>query len=284
MAFKDPIRRNIDIAKIDASDRLRATRQDWVDTFAESIQAGELLPAIEVVERDGKFRLITGAHRLKAHIQVGHTVILADVLDAAAYADDAACRLREIKENMARAGLTELDRAVAIATWKGIHESVRGINRGGRPSAGKTTAESAEVFSASFSTAAARALGISERSVFVAVSIATGIARDIRDRIATHPIADRQSELIQLSRETPERQAKIIDLMLADPPGASDVAEAIAALDRVPAPAAAAPWERLASKFSRLKEAQQHAFFAAHRTAITDWLAKHGEVIQPTKR
>jgi ParB family chromosome partitioning protein len=287
MAIKDPIRRNIDIAKIDASDRLRATRQDWVDTFAESIQAGEQLPAIEVVERDGKYRLITGAHRLKAHIQVGHSVILADVLDAAAYADEAACRLREIKENMARAGLTELDRAVAIATWKEIYEATQDVQKRGGDRRSDQIAESAKWFSERFSIASSKALGISERSVFVAVSIATGIARKVRDRIATHPVADHQAELIALSRETPDRQAKIADLMLADPPAARNVAEAIAAIDKVPAPATAAPWEKISSKFSRLKEVQQHAFFDAHEAAIAAWLAKRGGlggIIQPVTR
>ncbi|BBF92399.1 hypothetical protein BLTE_10840 [Blastochloris tepida] len=282
MPIKDAVRRSIDIAKIDASNRLRPLRQDWVDTFAETIRSGEPLPPIEVVERgDRTFRLITGAHRLAAHAQAGLTMVLADVVDAAAYADASAQQLREIKENMCRAGLTELDRAVAIATWKTIYESTENVRPRGRPRAEENSAESALIFSSSFSTAAAKALDISERSVKVAVAIATGLTADIREMIAADPIADRQSELIALAREVPERQWKILDILKADPPQAGSVAEAIAVLDgRATAPGKPAPWEKVSSTFSRLPPREQHRFFDAHQDAIALWIAKRGATPQ----
>ena len=99
--------RTIEIQKIDPGERLRATQQVWVDAFAEQIEAGDDLPPIEVVERaDGRFRLIAGAHRLAAHAKTGRGLIDADVKDPKGFAGEDACRLREIKENFYRAGLT----------------------------------------------------------------------------------------------------------------------------------------------------------------------------------
>ncbi|NJL07967.1 MAG: ParB N-terminal domain-containing protein [Methylacidiphilales bacterium] len=280
MPIKDSVRRSIDIAKIDASNRLRPLRQDWVDIFAETIRSGEPLPPIEVVERgDRTFRLITGAHRLAAHAQAGLTMVLADVVDAAAYADDAACRLREIKENMCRAGLTVLDRAVAIAEWKRIYEATQNVQKRGGDRRSDQTADSAVWFVESFSKASARALDISERSVQVAVAIATGLAADIREMIAADPIADRQSELMALAREAPERQWKIIDLLKADPPQAGSVAEAIAVLDKTPQ-AKPAPWEKVSVTFSRLPPRDQTRFFETHQDAIALWIAQRGAAPQ----
>ncbi|MDQ2084061.1 ParB N-terminal domain-containing protein [Xanthobacteraceae bacterium Astr-EGSB] len=270
--------KTIEIAKIDVGQRLRARRQDWVDTFAEQITGGEELPAIEVVERaDGRFALITGEHRMAAHLKAGRAEIVADVKDTAAFADEAACRLREIKENLCRAGLTELDRAVAIATWKAIYEAGNPTPKRGRPKTDEMFAESAKIFSSRFSTSSARALGISERSTYVAVEIASGIAEDIRAAIAAHPIADHQAELLALAHQAAARQAKIVKLLLDPESGVHSVADAIAAIDKTPAPAKSAPWEKLADRFAKLKETQQHAFFEAHHDAIELWLAKRGK-------
>lgn len=269
--------KTIEIAKIDIGTRLRARRQDWVDTFAEQITGGEELPPIEVVARaDGRFALITGEHRMAAHAQAGRTEITADVKDATAYADEAACRLREIKENLCRAGLTELDRAVAIATWKVIYQTDNPTQKRGGDRRSDQIAESAKWFSSRFSTAAARALGISERSVQVSIEIANGLAEDVRTAIAMHPIADHQGELLALAHQSPARQAKIVKLLLDTERGVHSVADAIATIDKTPTPAKAAPWERISNRFARLKEPQQHAFFEAHHDAITSWLAQRG--------
>ncbi|MDQ2084552.1 ParB N-terminal domain-containing protein [Xanthobacteraceae bacterium Astr-EGSB] len=270
--------KTIEITKIDVGQRLRARRQDWVDTFAEQITGGEELPPIEVVERaDGRFALITGEHRMAAHLKAGRTEIVADVKDPAAFADDAACRLREIKENLCRAGLTELDRAVAIATWKAIYEAANPVRKRGGDHRSDQSAESALWFSSKFSTVSARTLGISERSVHLAVEIANGIADDVRAAIATHPVADHQAELLALAHQSASRQAKIVKLLLDPESGVHSVADAIAAIDKTPAPGKSAPWEKLADRFAKLKETQQHAFFEAHHDAIELWLAKRGK-------
>lgn len=260
--------KTIPIDIIDASGRLRELRPDWVDTFAADIAAGEELPPIEVVEESGSYRLIVGGHRLAAHRKVGRTNILADVKDAAAYADDDTCRMREIKENLVRAELSVLDRAVALTEWKRIYEANNPQPKRGRPSADEMFAETAKIFVARFSEAAARAVGVSERSIYAAIEIAS-IVPSARALLALHPVADSQSELLALSRENATRQIKIAKLLVES--DIESVADAIAAIDKTPAPARAAAWEKLSNTFSKLKEAQQHAFFDAHEDAIRAW-------------
>jgi ParB family chromosome partitioning protein len=270
----------IEIETIDASGRLRPVNQAWVDTMAEEVAAGATLPAIEVVETaPGAYRLITGAHRLAVAGQLGFATIEAIVWPASAFADESKIRLKEIQENMLRYEQTELDRAVAIAEWKRIFEAANPTPKRGRKAAGEMIPESGNIFVERFSEAAARALGISESSVYVAVEIAKGLDQEVRLAIAAHPIADHQSELLALARQPAERQQAIVALLLDPDQGIGSVATAIAALDKTPAPARAPAWEKLSGRFSKLKESQQHAFFEAHFDAISLWLAK-----RPIKR
>ncbi len=266
---------DIEIAKIDATGRLRQINAGWVEAFIREIEQGATLAPIEVVETATGYRLITGGHRLAAHVQLGRTDIEARVWPASAFPDEGAMRLKEIQENILRFEPTELDRSVAILHWKQIFEDTRPKPKRGRPSK-EIAAESARIFAERFSTAAARAMGISERSVQVAVQIATGLSEETRIRIAFAPIADAQAELLQLAHQTPDRQSQIIGLLLAEPAAASSVAEAIAVLDRTPMPVRLTGWMKVSNTFARLKEDEQAEFFAAHADAIDRWMATRG--------
>lgn len=265
----------IDISRIDATGRLRPINPDWSAAMAETLAAGERLPPIEVVERGEGYRLIAGGHRLDAHKIAGRATIEAEVYSAAAFLDEAAVRLREIKENMLRFELTALDRAVHLATWKEIHEAAyEAPKRGRKPKKidAEKLAQDSAAFAKSFSKAAAAALRMSERSIQVAVQVAAGLALEIRERIARAPIADNISELLHLAHQAPERQAQIVGLLLADPAQAKSVAEAIAVLDRTPAPTRLTGWAKVSDTFSRLEPADQQRFFDAHADAVDRWL------------
>ncbi len=270
MSFK-----SIEIAKIDVGDRLRQIHPGWVQAFADEISQGATLSPIEVVETGERFRLITGGHRLQATVSLGRAEIEAKVWPADAFPNEGAMRLKEIQDNVLRFEPTVLDRSVAILAWKEIFEETMPKPKRGRPSA-EIAADSARIFAERFSAAAARAMGISERSIQVAVQIATGLSSGTRRAIAFAEIADNASELLQLAHQDPGRQAKIVDLLLSEPPQAGSVAEAIAVLDRTPAPAPLAGWERVSDRFSRLPASQQTRFFEAHADAIDRWLASRG--------
>lgn len=273
----------LDLAVIDAGDRLRKVLPARVEALAEDLDERGLLTPVEVVGplEAGGYRLIYGAHRLAAAQRLGWTEILAVIHAPDAFAGEAETRLREIRENLMRFELNPLERAVAIAAWRDIYEAANGKVKRGRTkksqdatiSSDTPELEAAERFSASFKEAAQQALGLHKDAVYRALKIAT-ISPEIRDRIADSPLAGNQSELLKLADQSPERQAQIVGLLLAEPAAAATVDDAIAILDKTPPAPAPKPWEQLCDRFARLKLADQRRFFAAHRDAIEAWLSE----------
>lgn len=271
---------SVKIAQIDATRGLRAVSDAWAQTIAEEAQrdGGPKWQPIDVVEAGaGQYRLVDGRRRLAASIRLGLDEVDARVLTATEYADEAAIQLHEIKANMLQSGVTALERAVYLAAWKNLHEAVNGPARRGRKSAAELAQNSAAIqsgeFVGAFSPLAAATLGISERSVQVAVQVARGISATVQARIAPTPLADTMSELLLLSGETAERQERIVGLLLADPPSALHVAEAIAIIDRVPAPRQLEMWETVYGRLSKLPDTQLDRLFDQMAPAIERWLA-----------
>lgn len=278
---------SISIAQVDANRRLRKALPSRSEALAEDIGQHGLLTPIEVVGPldDGTYRLIYGAHRLAAVKLLGWQEVPAVVHAPDTFADDAQERLREIRENLIRFELNALERAVSVAAWRDIYEAAQGKVKPGRKA--KTSPddisaklaligeEAVERFSASFSEAAQTAFSLSRRDVFRALKIAT-IPHEIRDRIADCALAGNQSELLKLAEQSADRQAQIVGMILAEPPLAATVEEAIAVIDKLPPAPKPGAWEKVSDKFSRLKQAEQHRFFNAHSDAVDLWLAKRG--------
>lgn len=270
----------VKISQIDATRGLRAVSDAWAQTMAEEAQrdGGPKWQPIDVVEvGTGKYRLVDGRRRLAASIRLGLDAVEARVLTAAEYADEATIQLHEIKANMLQSGVTALERAVYLAAWKDLHEAVNGPAKRGRKSAAELAQNSAAIqlgeFIGLFSAVAATTLGISERSVQVAVQVARGLSPTVKARIAPTPLADTMSELLLLSGETAERQERIVGLLLAEPPSALHVAEAIAIIDRVPAPRQLEMWETVYGRLSKLPDTQLDRLFDQMAPAIERWLA-----------
>lgn len=276
---------DIEISLIDALAGRRRLDPAWVATLSDLFASQGQLSPIELIEKDGRYRLVFGGHRLAAAQLIGWSTIRAVVKDAAAFASEAEITLREITENMARRQLSVLDRSVDIARWREIYEAVNGAVRRGRPTGKKNSANIAqfpdeasfEIFAGSFSEAAQRTFQLSKRSIELACRVAT-IAPDLRDRIALHAVADNQSELLSLAAEPAERQGQIVALLLADPAQAASVAEAISIIDRIPKPQPIQAWEKLSENFARLKQKDQDRFFALHESAIRRWLVNRGDM------
>jgi ParB family chromosome partitioning protein len=208
----------IKIAEIRVPASRRRLDPAWVATIMADIQAGNghMIP-IEVVpeKTDGyEYRLIFGGHRLAAVAGLGLAEIDAFVKDPKDVATETQIRKREIAENLIRRQLSVLDRAKDIADWRDIYDAEHGTGKTGR----KKTREIVEddelsaKFALNFSEAAQAVLGISRRSVFHALKIAT-IPEPIRQDISLHPVANSQTDLLQLAAETPERQAAIARLL-----------------------------------------------------------------------
>ena len=216
----------LQIAEIGLYDRLRPVSGSHVEALALSMAEIGLMTPVEV-RLDGKeYFLTSGAHRLAAAASLGWTEIEAVCLSGMTDDD---FRLREIDENLMRHDLNPLDRAVSLAERKRIYEAkhpeTRNGAQGGRGGAWN------ENDTVSFSKDAAEKTGLDERTIQRAVSIAEGIPTEVRARIAGTPVAEKQSELLALTKRTPIDQAKIVDAMLRENTPASSVNAAIAEID-----------------------------------------------------
>lgn len=266
---------DIDVSLVDVAAGRRKLDPNWVETLADLFASQGQMTAIEVIEAEGRFKLVFGRHRLAAAKQLGWGQIAAVVKTAADFAGEADIVQREITENLARRELSALDRAVDISRWREIYEAANGAIKRGRPSKLSQVAtindDAAETFSLTFSEAARKALGINRDMISRSTRIAS-IAPEVRDRLALHPIADNQSELLSIASEPADRQASIAALLTSEPAQANSVAEAIAVIDRAPKPQIEPRWQKLATSFSGLKPAEQERFFALHEAAIVLWL------------
>lgn len=266
----------IPLSSIETGERLRAADPAWVEFLAEEIAVDGLIEPIRVVIRGNGYRLVDGARRVAAHIQLGRDEIEARIEPEGALASDVAIRLAEIKGHLLRGALSALEHAVSVSAWCEIYQDVHGQPKRGR----KPTAAIADgddeigiALDTNWTEAAQQALGLSRIGVFRARRIAR-IEADIRARIALHPVSGIQRELLLLADLTPIRQAAVVDLLTADPAKATSVTEAIALLDSAPAARPVAAYERLYERFARLKAPEQERFFELNADAIETWVAK----------
>lgn len=271
---------DVPVDLIDVPAGRRRLDPSWIKTLSDLFASQGQLSPIELITAGGRFRLVFGHHRLAAGRTIGWSTIRAIVKDASAFASEADIALREITENMARRELSALDRSVDIARWREVYEAARGAVQAGRPKkSGQVDPISDEVverFAGSFAAEARRVLGVDANAIKRAMRI-TSIPAELRDRIALHTIADNQSELLALASQPAGRQAEVVALLTSEPAQATSVANALALVDRVPAPAPAQRWEKLSDAFSRLKEREQDRFFDLHEGAIRRWLAARGQ-------
>ncbi len=275
----------VKIADIDRSKRLRAINPEWAQALADEARETGVpqWSPIEVVALDKGYRLISGGHRTEAATLLGLDEIEAKVFDRSEFASEAEIRLREVRENLLRYELTALDRAIHLVAWKEIYETANAVDKRGGDRRSKATisadgTNSADLrnrsFAERFSLAAAKVLGVSEDSIARSLKIAKGISEPVRLKISAHPISNNASELLKLCGETATRQAQIAGLLLSDPPNAANVDEAIAIIDRTPAPRQLELWEATSAKLKRLPDTQLDRVFETLAPKIMAWMAR----------
>jgi len=208
---------DISIADIDTGFRLRAVDDGYAAMLAENIrETGRLRQPIEVrTAKSGGFRLIAGAHRLAACTLLEWSAIPAFVFEAT---EDEA-RLAEIDENLVRHELNPLDRATFLFERKTVYErlnpeAAKGGDRGNQHTGGK--ARLSEIVS--FSRDTAERVGLTERTIQLAVKIATGLAPDVKGAVAGTAIAKTQAELLALAKLGPAEQRAVLGMREPLPP------------------------------------------------------------------
>ncbi|WP_194913632.1 ParB N-terminal domain-containing protein [Azospirillum sp. INR13] len=257
---------DIPISEIDTGFRLRAVDDGYVALLAENIQeTGRLRQPIEVrTVKGGGFRLIAGGHRLAACTKLEWATISAFVYEAT---EDEA-RLAEIDENLVRHELNPLDRATFLFERKAIYErlnpeAAKGGDRGNQHTGGKT--RQSEIVS--FSRDTAERIGLTDRTIQLAVKIATGLAPDVKAAVVGTEIAKTQAELLALAKLGPAEQRAVLGMLLGDAPKAKSVREALTVLSNRP--------PKTADGYAKLLTAWRHAG-TGERRAFVEFLRKDG--------
>ena len=201
----------IELAAIDPGKRLRtALDESALSQLAESIAALGLQAPVVVkpAAKAGRFLLLAGAHRLEAAVRLGWGRIEAMVVDA----DESA--MIEIDENLSRAELSALDRALFITARKALHERLNPAARhGGDRKTGKyretTPDQVLNINTRSFTAKTAKRAGVSESMVRRAAMIGKHLTPALVHAITSTPLAEREGDLYRLSRLPAPAQRKI---------------------------------------------------------------------------
>lgn len=214
------------------ADRARDLDPAWAEALAGMIAERGLINPITVRIVDGRKRLVTGLHRHAAFVLLKREAI--PVRISAAASDDEA-RLEEVMENLGRNELKALDRCHHLYELKQVYEALypEAKHGGDRKSEIRrqklpldpASVDAPEIFG--FSAAVAEKVGLSDRAIRLAVKIWKELSVASRQRCAGTWLADHQAGLKQLSEQSPTDQLKVLDLLFAEPPRATNVPDAL---------------------------------------------------------
>lgn len=205
----------LNITNIEIGTRKRKLDESKVRSIADSFHSiGQLQPITVSGVAYNKYSLIAGLHRLEAAKQLGWQTI-----QAIEFSGDAiAAELAEIDENLMRNDLTVLEQGEHLAR----RQELIGRNVGRYPnkltvSELKTTKE------------IAHEAGISEASMKNRMQVARNIVPEVKDAIRNTEIANSTTQLLELARMKPEKQAEVAHSITE---GAVSVAEAFKTINK----------------------------------------------------
>lgn len=281
-AGAQPVHRRIAIDLVDVpEDRLSSARPERVETIGKTTQAVGLLQAVAVIaEESGRYTLLAGAKRLAAIDLSGETEIDARVWPAGSLDADGR-RLVEILENLDRHVLTKLEFAEYLAALKDVHERIYPATRNGgdrRSRAARVRQQNRnEIFS--FRSDAAEKTGMSMRAIELAVAMVRNLTADAKTRLRGTWLEDHQAGLKLLSEQDAHTQERVLDILLAVPPEATSVAEALIVSEgRRPPTASEKRFASTLGNFGRFSHAEREAFLDAQEELVKAHARKRGWV------
>jgi ParB-like chromosome segregation protein Spo0J len=180
--------------EIDFPATSRAYNATDVSALANSIRAIGLISPLTVVERDCRYLLVAGRHRLEALRVIGEERVPVRVVEM----DDIEARLATISENLHRTELSALARAEQIDEWRKL-TAIR-VAQAGPPSAGMPKQQPSE---AGIRKTAAE-LGIARQEVQRSQSIAT-LPDEVKAKAVDLGLDRNQSALLQAAKASTSR-------------------------------------------------------------------------------
>lgn len=209
--------RVLNVADVVVVGRLREVDEERVAGIARSMasdQAGGQITPIEVApaDADGKYRLISGAHRLAALVRIGEPLVMAVVFEGTR--DE--MRLHEIDENLCRHDLTPYDQAAFLRERVRVWERVNQQRMAAGGDVKKHSAKLAERSGERFYAEVAQELGLPERTARRALARSRTIDAEAWKLLRGHPVTHNGSELDALGRLAPNLQMAIAKLLAGD--------------------------------------------------------------------
>lgn len=198
--------KSLPLNDINLGERLREIEEDHAQAIAASISEVGLLSPITVratpASKGGKFTLVTGAHRFRAH-----QILDAEHIDVILVkADSAEAQVLEITENLFRNELSVIDRAVFVQKLRELWEDRNGAIKSGRP---ENNGVNFTLLSAGgFSSHVADRLGISKESAKLIDRLARHLHPELKSALRGTPVADNQSALLKLAKLEPAMQRR----------------------------------------------------------------------------
>lgn len=204
--------KNIPLDVIDLGDRLRPIDENWAQAMAASfIAKGQDTPILVRPQGEGRYLLVAGAHRRRAAEIAGFKTIRAEIREMSA--DEA--RLAEIDENLMRAELTALDRAIFLAERKRVWDALYPETaKAGQKAKKKQSDEELrttcpQFLPQTFTKEAALRTGLSDRTIRRSIHLASILTPQAIRELRGSALADNAAALKALAREDAAHQAKI---------------------------------------------------------------------------
>jgi len=269
--------RHIPIDKIRIGERQRSFDPAWAEAIAATLPTMGMKTDIEVSAEGDGFRLIAGRHRLEAAKIAGWTDIPAKILVLDERDIDASAAFHEAIENLMRRELIALDRMAHLSAAKEAHDKLypQAARRGPKTKADE--ANWATFPQIAFSRDVAERVGFSESLVKKLIAAYRSFDTKTRLRIQGSGVADKQSELIALSKLERPVQARVLDYMLSTPPQAANVADAIAAINNEARPdAGERRIVRYAETIKTMPVEERDRIFDAAEDAVRDYAERRG--------
>jgi ParB-like chromosome segregation protein Spo0J len=174
-----------------------------VVNLKQSIATIGLQSAPTVIERDGRYQLVAGRHRLEALKLLGVESVLVRVVDF----DDIEARIWTISENLHRAELPALQRAEQMAEFVKLSEEKRAAEKGvqlGHPYGGSQPHDAGI-------SAAARDLGVTRHEIRRVQAIAS-LPEETKEAARDLGLDDSQAALLAAVRaEEPDDQVAVLE-------------------------------------------------------------------------
>src|ERR1700733_9272128 len=194
------------LSQIEIPPTARPYNATAVVELSRSIAAIGLQSAPTVIEREGRFVLVAGRHRLEALKMLHVESVLVRLVDF----DDVEARMWTISENLFRAELTVGQRAEQVAEYANLAAEKRDVQSGQVAQIESKREDSRGHRHEGGESLAARDLGITREEVRRAKAIAS-LAEQTKQAARDAGLDDNQSALLKAARApTPEAQVAVL--------------------------------------------------------------------------